>query len=207
LTVWHYHFARPGNFARQAMLLKGSARYRAGDRWALDLEDPTFTTIDAHACVGAFAQVFLGGVLYASPAYITEHQVTLPAGWGLWLAEYGPHMDLPAGMPQPVAWQYTDHAGNPVSSGPVDMSHLYAAPAPPAPTTAPEDDMAHLVKSPGSAQVWATNGVVKVPVLHPDALHDGLNAGFYAADPARPGQVKVTTVGQDTLDALPTVTG
>jgi hypothetical protein len=127
--VVHYHFAQAGNAAAQADHFVDTIRpnYGRTDVVCLDVERGGVN--------GAFAQVFIdrvvarlgsvNGLIYGSPSFLNANGVVKYRGWRLWLAEYGPHADVPRSWVTWMGWQFTDRAtGVPGIPGAVDQSHV-----------------------------------------------------------------------------------
>lgn len=126
-TVVHYHFARPGDGAEQAVhfiqAVKG--HWRPGDYLALDVEVPGVGQQIVADFIDHCAAVWPGrpGLIYSYASFLDG--VTPVHGWGLWLAAYGATQPKPAaGWKRLAAWQHTDHATVAGLSRPVDCSTL-----------------------------------------------------------------------------------
>ena len=126
-TVVHYHFARPGDGAQQAVhfiqAVKG--HWQPGDFLALDVEVPGVGQQVVADFIDHCQNVWPGrpGLIYSYASFLTG--ITPVHGWGLWLAAYGPTQPKPvAGWKRLAAWQKTDHATVPGLSKPVDCSVL-----------------------------------------------------------------------------------
>lgn len=139
-SVWHYHFARPGGADAQARKFLGAVKghTRRGDRLVLDIE---VTGVD-----GQFADAFwrvvdpasdLALEDYGSPSFLVANGVKPRHHEGLWLAEYGPKADIPAGWTHYDAWQFTDRASVPGEPGRVDESRVAVTDVAPAPQRNP----------------------------------------------------------------------
>lgn len=128
--VVHYHFGRQGDPRAQA-------RYFVSQIRATFDRKRDVVTIDAetNGVNGVFVRAFIdqvlaqlgsvNGLIYGSPSFLNGNGIRKYRGWRLWLAEYGPHADVPSSWVTWMAWQFTDRAhGIPGMSGPVDCSHI-----------------------------------------------------------------------------------
>lgn len=138
LPVGGYHFARPAAVAaisQAAMFCRALGKIGLHDlRPVLDLEDSGHLSPAAlRTWVHDFNQKVLaetgvGPIFYSYRAFIQGLEWTTPAGYGLWLADYGPDdgQQHPTLVPPPwkkmVAHQYTSRGTVPGVSGYVDRT-------------------------------------------------------------------------------------
>lgn len=146
-TVWHYHFAQPGNPEAQARHFLSAIRGHTakGDKLVLDAE--------VAGVGGQFSDAFfnvvhaaspLGEEIYGTPYFIRDSGIRPKHGQGLWLADYAAHPAfIPPGWRKWDAWQFTRTSTVSGETGHVDQSHLAKGEWPkPAPKPAPKKPVA-----------------------------------------------------------------
>lgn len=166
ITCWHYHFARPGDYAAQAARFTGLTRTRPGDRLVLDLEDDAMDSAAGAACIAAFHRAVPDLIVYASPSYLTGRALRAPAGVSLWQAEYGPTLTPVPGWPPPAAWQYTDRGTTSACPGPVDLSRLL----PDQTTPSIEEDQVRLIRAQSGHAIAVTDWLTKRIFVTPQEM-------------------------------------
>jgi len=124
-----YHFLRPGDMVEQAHFFLNTAQIDpASTLLAADHEDDRVSIDDllvwldtVEELVGIRPAIYSGHVLKAQLAS-GAHSIVNGDRYRLWIAQYGPEAELPAGFESYWLWQWTDRGTVPGVNPPTDLN-------------------------------------------------------------------------------------